>query len=624
MKISKIILENFRAYYSINEISLNNFNVFLGRNDQGKSSILEAIEIFLNDGKGIVKLQQDDLNVQAKNEGKDSFKICIVFRDFPDEIIIDATNPTKLKDEFLLNKENELEIWKTFKKGKLSDTKIKCLHPANDDFLKNIMTNKIKDLQEFVKQKSISVSDNRKLSELRKAIREYYKNRDGNLKSEEIEIPIDAEGLKDIWNKLKNFMPVYGLFHSDRKNVDQDDEIQDPLKLKIVEIFKREDILEKLGEIAFEIENEIKTIAENTIEKYKELSAEAAALIPNIPEVSSLKWKDTYKGLGFNTENDIPLNKRGSGFRRLVLLSSFLADVDTKDSDNSTHVIYAIEEPETALHPDLQIKLVNALLELSKKDKYQIILTTHSPALIRLFDTDTINFVEQENGQVKVNEFDKTIADKIISTMGLLPSIGKVVVCVEGENDRNFFLNINSSIPELKQLIDLEEKEIAGLLCILPMDGSKLKHWIDQYALKNTNVLEFHIYDRDADQKYKNSVDKVNNRPDGSKGVLTQFTEIENYVSQDIIEKVFKIQISLNNNENWYDIDIPKIINSLLGNRMKEKDIKSKICGQCSKQMTREKFENIGAWGEVEGWFKTIKELVNKCIENTSNKKLIR
>jgi len=136
MKISKIILENFRAYYSINEISLNNFNVFLGRNDQGKSSILEAIEIFLNDGKGIVKLQQDDLNVQAKNEGKDSFKICIVFRDFPDEIIIDATNPTKLKDEFLLNKENELEIWKTFKKGKLSDTKIKCLHPANDDFLK--------------------------------------------------------------------------------------------------------------------------------------------------------------------------------------------------------------------------------------------------------------------------------------------------------------------------------------------------------------------------------------------------------------------------------------------------------------------------------------------------------
>lgn len=45
------------------------------------------------------------------------------------------------------------------------------------------------------------------------------------------------------------------------------------------------------------------------------------------------------------------MNKRGSGVRRAVLLSSFLADAENKrDPDNTNHVIYAIEEPETSLH----------------------------------------------------------------------------------------------------------------------------------------------------------------------------------------------------------------------------------------------------------------------------------
>ncbi len=36
--------------------------------------------------------------------------------------------------------------------------------------------------------------------------------------------------------------------------------------------------------------------------------------------------------------------------------------------------------------------------------------------------------------------------------------------------------------------------------------------------------------------------------------------------------------------------------------------------------MTKEKFEKLGAWDEVVGWFKAIKEMVDKCTENTGNK----
>ena len=234
MRISKLILSNFRGFHGTEEIELTNFNVFIGKNDQGKSSILEAIDIFINEGKGVVKISSDDLNIKAKNEGVQEFKIGLVFCDLPEnEIIIDATNSTTLKDEYLVNKDGFLEIWKTFKNNKLSATTIKCKHPSNDDFIKNLMTKKLKELQDYIKEKKINVGDNRKLADLRKGIRQYYEANKGGLNFEEQEIPIDAEELKDIWSKLKNYLPIYGLFHSDRKNIDQDDEIQDPLKRNI-------------------------------------------------------------------------------------------------------------------------------------------------------------------------------------------------------------------------------------------------------------------------------------------------------------------------------------------------------------------------------------------------------
>lgn len=620
MNISKIILENFRAYYDSIEILLNDFNVFIGKNDVGKSSILEAIDIFLNDGKGVVKVSPDDLNIQASRDSVESFKIGIVFNNFPEQIIIDETNATKLKDEYLLNYNDKLEVWKTFMKGKLKGTVIKCNHPTNNEFLKSLMNKKHNDLKDFVETLNIKVGDKRSSADLRKAIREYYRKKDGELKLEILEISIDQEELKNIWNKLKNYLPVFGLFHSDRKNVDQDDEIQDPLKLKIEEIFKREEVLKVLSNIEKQIKEEIENIAEKTVNKFKELSTESASIKPNIPDVNSLKWKDVYKGLGFYTDNDIPLNKRGSGFRRLVLLSSFLAEVEKNETENNnTHIIYAIEEPETALHPDLQIKLINTLKELSKKERYQILLTTHSPALIRLCETDDIRFVKQEDGQAKVQNFDEKISDEIIKTMGLLPNISKIVICVEGTNDEKFLLNINQNIDELKKIIDLKAKKESGSIAIIPMNGSNLKDWIDRYALKNTNALEFHLYDKDEDEKYKSEIEEVNKRNDGSYGVLTSFREIENYVDKEILENEFHIKIEIKPNENWGELDIPNVVKSKLRNHRDEKSIKEEICGSCSKLMTKDKFEQLGVWEEVKGWFEKINEMEKKILERNKH-----
>lgn len=77
------------------------------------------------------------------------------------------------------------------------------------------------------------------------------------------------------------------------------------------------------------------------------------------------------------------MNKRGSGFRRLVLLSFFAAEADRKDSDKGNGVIYAFEEPETSQHSNNQKFLMDAFKKISKKENRQVLLTSHSPIIVK-------------------------------------------------------------------------------------------------------------------------------------------------------------------------------------------------------------------------------------------------
>ncbi len=612
MKISNISFENFRSFRK-SEVNITDINVFLGKNDQGKSSILEALDVFFYDGKGSIKATKDDLNKDAVREGINEFAIGVQFEGFPDPIIIDETNETSLKEEYLLNKDGKLEIWKRFRNGNLSSTQIKCYHPCNDEFLGGLITKKIGELRDFIDKHGLVVSDRRKAAEMRKAIRDYFSKRDGRLIFEEVYIPIDGTDLKKIWDKLKMHMPVFNLFAVDRENLDKDSELQDPLKSRIKEIFYREDVLNRLNEVSEEIDNEIRAFAENTIEMFRSLTKNETEITPSIPSTEDLKWDCVYKNIGFNTEDDIPMNKRGSGFRRLVLLSSLIARTK-EEVNNEVDVIYAIEEPESSLHPKWQKRLVKALIELAEREKYQVFLTTHSPNMMRIFEIECIKYVERDSEGSKVYDFNEDIGTKIIKTMGLLPDIGKVVVCVEGPTDKDFLLNINQNIEELKSIIDLKKEMEAGTLTIMPMNGSRLKDWIASRVLENTNALEFHLYDSDKgsdnENQYLEAIEKVNQRGDGSYGTLTELREIENYVPKDVIEECFGIE--LDTSDDWTGEDIPELLISN-GVNMEKKDIKNKICGQCCKEIRKDHLTRMGTWNEIEGWFLNIKNMMERC-----------
>ncbi len=389
MKIKFATLTNFRGYKETTTINFNDLTVFVGRNDVGKSSILEALDIFFNEGKGVIKLDKADINVESSSS---DYSIAIAFSDLPQKVIVDATYETTLAEEFLLNGTGELEIIKVFNGSKCTGTYIKALHPTNPNCA-DLHLKKKAQLKEILSLNHIQCNNLSVNSIMRKAIWNHFAK---DLQLEPINLDVTAgEDTKRIWAKLSTFLPIYSLFQSDRQNCDSDKEVQDPLKIAVSQFFKDEHLQKILQDVAGQVEAKLKEVSARTLEKLKEMDPHVAdSLKPVIPSAETLKWADVFKNVSITSDENIPINKRGSGVKRLILLNFFRAEAERRQKENnSTGLIYAIEEPETSQHFSNQKILVDALIELSKATNTQVVLTTHSGVIVKKLKYENLRLV---------------------------------------------------------------------------------------------------------------------------------------------------------------------------------------------------------------------------------------
>lgn len=404
MKIKTVNIENFRAYREKITIDFNKLTLFVGKNDIGKSTILEALDLFFNEGKGVIKLDSNDCSIHSDL----SYTIEVTFDELPDQIILDSSYKTNLKDEYLLNGDGDLVIRKIFNGKKVTNTYIIALHPSNTN-CSEIITKKISDLKKIIKENSIPCDNQSISSVMRKAIWNFYQD-DLRLTKTEIDVT-KGDDVKSIWSKLYASLPVYSLFKSDRENSDGDKIVQDPLKLAVNQFLQDEEIIDTLNSIAAEVTEKLQEVSNRTMDKLREMDPEVASTLnPVLPKPSDLKWADVFKQVSISGDDDIPINKRGSGVKRLVLLNFFRAEAERRlEEGNSTGVIYAIEEPETAQHFANQRLLASALYELSKADNTQVILTTHSGVIVKEMNPDDLRVISQENNRRVIKHAQKGV-----------------------------------------------------------------------------------------------------------------------------------------------------------------------------------------------------------------------
>ena len=394
MKIKRVILENFRGFRKKTAIDFNNLTVLVGRNDVGKSTVLEALNLFFNEGSG-VKFDKGDLNLPS--EAKEC-TVAVVFSELPKKVVLDDSSETVLSEEYLLNKDGELEVVKTFG-GKTAKTCIRALHPSCPE-CSDLLQKKQKELQGIIDKLGI-LCENMKLNPvMRKAIWAHFGD---CLECKETDIPVDKEDAKAVWEKLQTFLPVYSLFKADRENTDGDDTVQDPMKSAAEQFLKSAELQKQLGEIAVKVREQLQDVADRTMEALKRMDPKVAErLKPVIPSVDKLKWADVFKNVSVTGEDDIPLNKRGSGVKRLVLIAFFQAEAERRQLDKDTGIVYAIEEPETSQHFSNQRILADALKKLSGSGNAQVILTTHGNVMVKaLGESKDVRLISDGEGGTK-------------------------------------------------------------------------------------------------------------------------------------------------------------------------------------------------------------------------------
>lgn len=275
-----------------------------------------------------------------------------------------------------------------------------AMHPTNPECA-DLLSKKDSDLKKIIETRDIPCEDKTRNAAMRTAIWSYYGD---DLQVNSVELDVTKGDAKPIWEKLQKYLPVYSLFQADRKNSDSDSEVQDPLHAAVKEILQDEGISQTLDHVAEIVEGKLQEVATRTLEKLREMSPDIAnTLSPVIPPASSLKWADVFKSVTISGDESIPINKRGSGSKRLILLNFFRAEVERrKDEANAPGIIYAIEEPETSQHSENQKKLINALIALSTESNVQVIVTTHSAVLVNALDFKNIRLICADGSQKRV------------------------------------------------------------------------------------------------------------------------------------------------------------------------------------------------------------------------------
>ena len=154
MKLVKFKIKNFRGYQNETIIDFEDLTTFVGKNDVGKSTVLEAMDIFFNSGSGVVKLEKEDINKTCFANGDNEIVFSACFSELPNELTIDSTHSTSLSEEYLLNADDQLEIVKRYKDAGKEKVFIKANHPSNIN-CSELLTKKNKELKEIINQNGI-------------------------------------------------------------------------------------------------------------------------------------------------------------------------------------------------------------------------------------------------------------------------------------------------------------------------------------------------------------------------------------------------------------------------------------------------------------------------------------
>lgn len=490
MYISNISIKNYRGIKH-ETLKFTRFNTLIGRNDCGKSTIINAIKLFFNDEK----VSEKDFNIYLDEDKNIEIEVTIF--DFDEENLKEYLVGGDKEDGFIEVVKDYLldgtlvvkKIWQFKENGESSSEMFIRVTDFENYKIYGIKPADLKKIEKDLNAKP-KVGGDGNNSDLERCsyIREVLIN--NKEKRQNVFIPIKN-------SEIKNSLPSIEMFKADQSIETTTTEFKNTFSSEVKSIINAEkkngskSTLAGIEEIITQkLEEESQGIQKFMSEHISGLSA--LIITPNFSWEKGVEITD----VGIKLDSDkkiIPLENKGSGYRRLFMVARLRYLADKKQSEN---VIYLVEEPETFLHPSAQEEMLQSLISLS--DSNQIFISTHSPIFTGATKQNAITLCRKEDTELKYEqrEDDSFLLD-IAKQLGVKPSHNildpyETIIFVEGSNDREFL-----KIASEKLNKNLHILEQSGKIAIIEGGGGSLNNFIDIAYFEKQNKKIFLIIDSD-------------------------------------------------------------------------------------------------------------------------------
>lgn len=479
MKLTKVIINNFRSFGESQIIELNNQTVLIGNNSSGKTTVLQALSKLFSDKQNDRIIKKSDFHLPKGSRPGENTRNLFIETIFEfDEL--DGTPYSQAIPSFF-------EHFTVSKDGAKPFLRIRLESSWEDD---GTVEGSIDTQFYYISSDEDIIRDEDKHRAPRKdldKIRVLY-------------VPASRTPEKELGNASGSMLSR--LVNSINWTEDEINEITD----KIDELNN-----------TFLSENGALTQINNEIQKSWELYHEdnrfsQAELIINSSEMAAALRQIALKFSPTTTEEAFTVSDLGDGLRSIFYFSlvDSILDIEleiTKDREENPDnprfklippvlTILAIEEPENHIAPHHIGKLIKRFKQLGNNDNSQVILTSHFPAIVKRIDPEDLKYLRIENND--------RVLQTIVSDIQLPPAIdesykyikgaiqaypelyfAKLVVLGEGDSEELL----------LPKFFDLLGKEVdSSQISIVPLGGRHVNYFwklLNALRIPHITLLDF-------------------------------------------------------------------------------------------------------------------------------------
>lgn len=305
-------------------------------------------------------------------------------------------------------------------------------------------------------------------------------------------------------------------------------------------------------------------------------------VVQTIEDKDNLVWE-----IFLDEENKgrIALSQSGSGLKTIILLLIFTILIPAYEKKDLKDYIFILEELENNLHPSLQRNIIKYIEGLTESGA-TFFITTHSNIFIDSYsNSDNVNLyhlfkTDNKMNLVKVEHFldrNSILNDVGFKASDILQANG--VIWVEGPSDRiyiNKWINLWSN-GTLKEGKDYQCVFYGGrLLSHLTISDTEINELINLLKVNRNSIILIDSDKKNDHSRINNTKSRIKKECEDNNIIcwITNGREIENYLSIDIIKESLNLDSDILFNK-FDDIkDALNLLEENLGNKFELDKVK--------------------------------------------------